>query len=102
SDGAPPDLPSCPTRRSSDLDARAPEGAQLLAAHPQHVVAVNKDLAGGRLHEPVDVTNEGGLAGTRKAHHHENLASLDVERDVVEDRKSTRLNSSHVNNSYAV
>src|SRR5699024_12440594 len=71
-------LRSFPTRRSSDL-ARA--GLLVLLLGQAHVIV----LAGG----PAGVSA------------HDRLLPVDAPRDVA-DRKSTRLNSSHVSISYAV
>src|SRR5699024_12727371 len=74
-------IPSFPTRRSSDLEGDAQYGDVGLGGE-----AVT---AGGRIEGPPDLC----LLIT---------AVLEPETDVAEDRKSTRLNSSHVSISYAV
>src|SRR5690606_39344298 len=94
-----PALHSFPTRRSSDLYASADQGTSGLLIFnleyvPDSVVLVNQtqefflrahniwiDEANGRLY------TAGGTNGTGTT---------------ILDRKSTRLNSSHVKNSYAV
>src|SRR5690606_41424464 len=72
---APRDLHSFPTRRSSDLDLHRPFIDELTKAH-------EGCAEGGTLKRVEDV--------------------LDVWFDSGSDRKSTRLNSSHVKISYAV
>src|SRR5947209_17031084 len=69
----PPNRPSFPTRRSSDLEERLPH--QL----------------GGTFDHPAATDREQGVAGEQQ-----------LGGRVIEDRKSTRLNSSHANISYAV
>src|SRR5690606_41692132 len=85
-------LPAFPTRRSSDLDLarrlRAPERA------PAHLGAQRDEEVVARTgHAPGD-------------HHHLRVQDVDDVRDAgaeeLGDRKSTRLNSSHVKISYAV
>src|SRR5690606_39804385 len=73
------DLHSFPTRRSSDL-----RGPGERVGRPKIVVPVVR--GGGAT---VGVTAEGGMA-------------VSVRRPLAGDRKSTRLNSSHVKISYAV
>src|SRR3712207_7502773 len=51
---------------------------------------LHRELAGDRLHEPADHHRHRLVLGQTAAH------------QVEEDRKSTRLNSSHANISYAV
>src|SRR5690606_39414539 len=98
---APPHLHSFPPRRSSDLpDAEDPR------LEPHLVVALRLALA-ARLHR--DPPLDGHLVG-QPVRHHAPLphARLRVEgavllvSEAVTDRKSTRLNSSHVKISYAV
>ena len=48
------------------------------------VLAVEQDLAGGRLDEPGHAAHERRLAAARQAHDHEDLARPDVERDVAQ------------------
>src|SRR5690606_41122566 len=82
--GAPGVLPSFPTRRSSDLG-------------PAAMVPVPRTA--GTVILAVDVSNSMGaddVAPTRLA------GAQRAARAFVEDRKSTRLNSSHVKISYAV
>ena len=47
------------------------------------VLAVEEDLAEGRLDQAGQAADERGLAGARQAHDHEDLAGLDLERDVA-------------------
>src|SRR3712207_7616316 len=80
----PPRSTPFPTRRSSDL-AQA-QGLQYLGDASFHMVA--EDL-------PPEIRQTlTGLA--------ENLVELEQYFDFLRDRKSTRLNSSHANISYAV
>src|SRR5690606_41749007 len=98
--GAHRDLHSFPTRRSSDLWIdRAAEVAALLA-----VDAVERDRAGRTPHAEVQLLKDSGLAtllGPREHGGGEQTWST-AYRVIREDRKSTRLNSSHVKISYAV
>ena len=55
---------------------------QAIIARLQDVLAVDQDLAGGRLMDPVDHADEGRLAGAGEPHDHEDLAQGDVERHV--------------------
>ena len=57
----------------------------------EHVLAVDQDLAGGRIVEPVDHPDERGLAGARQPHDDEHLAGRDVERDVAHGRDAPGL-----------
>src|SRR5690606_41341031 len=91
--GDPPDLPSFPTRRSSDLRRRGVRGP--------------RDLAPLRVEEPQ--RRAGQLHATQCRVHdldQQPLAAGLFPRvhlvEGPEDRKSTRLNSSHVKISYAV
>src|SRR3712207_8564104 len=64
-----------------------------------------RSLPGCRPLETGDHVEQSRLAAAGGAQEAEELARLDVQRDPVdgeEDRKSTRLNSSHANISYAV
>src|SRR3712207_8014903 len=74
-------------------------------------LAVEADAPRGRLEEPGDQPGRRGLAAAGLPHEPERLAARHVEGDRVDrvdrrgataDRKSTRLNSSHANISYAV
>src|SRR5207249_9883870 len=96
-----PALPSFPTRRSSDLGSN---------------MDLNELQAGSTLYLPVFL--KGGLIWTGDSHCRQgngevNLTALEcaykeieiqpiVHKQVKTDRKSTRLNSSHVSISYAV
>src|SRR5690606_42030956 len=85
--GAPRDLPSFPTRRSSDLGLVLGEGGHGLLVAKE----VEGDIQGP---EPDFRAAIEVVTGVRV---------VMVEQHVVlEDRKSTRLNSSHVKISYAV
>src|SRR5690606_40550848 len=94
----PRDLPSVPTRRSSDLGAPRPRSGGERDGRPDHEGAQHGELqdvprgGGARCarHGAVEVSGGG----------EQPVALLDGLRDG--DRKSTRLNSSHVKISYAV
>ncbi len=82
-------------------DHREPPPAQLAQALGRSalrdVLAVEQDLAGGRLDEPGHAPDQRGLAAAGQAHHDEDLAGPDVEADVAEgDRRavSSRRSSS--------
>src|SRR3712207_8410407 len=66
--------------------------------------AVEDDLALGHRAQARDGPHGGGLAGAVRADQGDDLALVDGQADAVQglDRKSTRLNSSHANISYAV
>src|SRR5699024_12760503 len=84
-DGPLPDLHSFPTRRSSDLPSQ-PSGIAVSAQVVDVVVPENGESALG-----------GGSAATAEV-----LVAVEAARaGEVADRKSTRLNSSHVSSSYA-
>src|SRR5690349_22554991 len=94
--GAPPNLHSFPTRRSSDLLKKAAEAIErhLDRAEAQPFAAA----------ENAGAARDGlGLARHGKADRAAEIQPIGtlVERD-QQDRKSTRLNSSHVEISYAV
>src|SRR5699024_12804558 len=87
--GAPPALPSFPTRRSSDL----PRG--LVGEGDGHDVPAAGGLAAHHPIQPgghVGAGHDGGAQGPQVL----------VGGGPGGDRKSTRLNSSHVSSSYAV
>jgi hypothetical protein len=65
--------------------------SQALLARRGDVLVVDDDLPRGGGNEPGDATNEGGLAAPRQPHHHEDLAGLDVERDVTNGGDAARL-----------
>src|SRR5699024_11807335 len=95
-------LHSFPTRRSSDL-ARA-----LLALPKKQQAEVAKKVVDGNLtvreteHLVKMLLSESGKAKIAKKSTQKDQDVLNLERDLSEDRKSTRLNSSHVSISYAV
>src|SRR5690606_41263955 len=91
--GADRSVPAFPTRRSSDL-AAARDMLRRLSGRTHEVVSAVTVLADGRAQQALSVSRV-------------TFARLDpelVEAYVAsgEDRKSTRLNSSHVKSSYAV
>src|SRR5690349_23077190 len=84
------DLPSFPTRRSSDLaiGAARPVGFRIDTFGTNHVPETVIERAVGEVFD----LRPGAI-----------IADLDLLRPIYsQDRKSTRLNSSHVENSYAV
>src|SRR5690606_39407720 len=88
-----PDAPSFPTRRSSDLtDAVGTfEPAQVTAVARASTREKERHRAGGRLRDC-----------KAPAENRDNRDNRGYLRTLVQDRKSTRLNSSHVKISYAV
>src|SRR5690606_39540184 len=115
-DGARRDLHSFPTRRSSDLGAERPApftaaGADklvVLAGVVQHQDVVDHDLqpVGLGIDHDGDIVLVGAVqpevldGDAREAAG--GVADIDQQTLAVQDRKSTRLNSSHVKISYAV
>src|SRR5205085_12419648 len=87
------DLPSFPTRRSSDL---AVDGAAL-AANGLPVEAVLQALSANDARIPGGHVSVGDRRFSVSTH-----SDWQSEADLREDRKSTRLNSSHSQISYAV
>src|SRR5690606_41494560 len=86
--GHPAHLPSCPTRRSSDLGRKWAEGAAYGAALGAVLGGVIGCLVAlGRVAEPDSIWL---------------MLMVSMFAGVGLDRKSTRLNSSHVKISYAV
>src|SRR5690606_39926387 len=86
-------LPSLPTRRSSDLlndEFRAGLSPELA------------DFVAGPVPARVTMTGRGGGSRTLQAEFDLTDASMSVPEAAWSDRKSTRLNSSHVKISYAV
>src|SRR5262249_678513 len=62
----------------------APELAQIRAAQRHHVLAVDLDLAGGRLDQPDERPHERRLPRAGEAHDNDDLARPDVEREVAD------------------
>src|SRR5690606_41627032 len=83
-------LPSFPTRRSSDLADPRHRGLPARPP-PSHRLVLDQRGADHRRGGPPD-----RLPGDRARHHRPDA------RRAAQDRKSTRLNSSHVKISYAV
>src|SRR5690606_41757829 len=97
SSGDHPALPSFPTRRSSDLhDARLHFDGARLRVEGQDAVQVPAVVDHQRLADRLPALAAAGAA------RQDRRAFLAGELDRGEDRKSTRLNSSHVKISYAV
>src|SRR5206468_12854441 len=95
--GAHRHLPSFPTRRSSDLARQFGVARDVLVKRRSNVEALARDALGdpARGHAP-------GAAAFRARQHALDARLLDRTDDRAEDRKSTRLNSSHDQISYAV
>src|SRR5690606_41432165 len=94
--------PSFPTRRSSDLDAGdLPAELEAEEDRERDVGAIEHDLQA----EPqpglaaAEHVAEDGVVGEREGRGKD--ADADIGRHRLVDRKSTRLNSSHVKISYA-
>src|SRR5688500_19825661 len=87
--GAPRDLPSFPTRRSSDL--RRNEHGRPGPRQPHCALGADRGV--------ISETVRAGGGANRASRH---AARLVLERKKRRDRKSTRLNSSHLVISYAV
>src|SRR5690606_41037964 len=96
----PPPPPSFPTRRSSDLD-NLPSSAGHIESGGLRALAV---AAPERVPQFPDVPTyaEVGYPELNTPSWYGLAAPANVPEDVLEDRKSTRLNSSHVKISYAV
>src|SRR5690606_41439838 len=95
-------LPSSPTRRSSDLLHHVVEIADVARRHQKAVLGVALVL---RKAAPLVVAEDGEPTSLDARHVALVVVQAQVEVLVAqrrEDRKSTRLNSSHVTNSYAV
>src|SRR5690606_41575664 len=100
--GAPRAPPPSPTRRSSDLQLsiRLGQGAQAFEAVQRLDFAIEPG-------EFVCILGPSGcgkstLLGALAGHLRPSAGSLLVDGTAVQDRKSTRMNSSHVKISYAV
>src|SRR5690606_40578392 len=94
----PTDLTSCPTRRTSDLGAGDEHGPRILC-RGQRLEEFH--LLGEYLFAETPETADDAVQGFLGAF----AAGAHLDRDgvvLVRDRKSTRLNSSHVKISYAV
>src|SRR5690606_39333298 len=92
--------PSCPTRRSSDLEAdrrriALAEGSRHRRVHGH----VNSQTLGRK---QLAVRRKGQRDVPRAVVLNDDQVGELVSRVGLEDRKSTRLNSSHVKTSYAV
>src|SRR5205814_9438244 len=90
-----PFLPSFPTRRSSDLSVAAERAAfhRLRPGHPVAGIGRGLPAAVGNVRRQIDVSHAVKCAAIEQGV--ESLGNL-------QDRKSTRLNSSHLGISYAV
>src|SRR5690606_40169801 len=92
--GVQPDLPSFPTRRSSDLDRH------LLAAHVGQLLPAA--VGAEEVHVRAERARRALVLAARETDEATHRHHRPRPGDRVEDRKSTRLNSSHVKISYAV
>src|SRR5207249_8695218 len=99
---APRYLRSFPTRRSSDLHQRLPalHGVHLCRRVPDEHGTVAVQI-GPALHPVVLVPPPDPVRAPHVLHELERARAHDVALVPVGDRKSTRLNSSHVSISYA-
>ena len=74
-------------REQADLlDHVADPAPQLRQLEPADAAAVDRDVAGVELDQPVDELQGGGLAGAGGADEHADLARPDREREVVDRR----------------
>src|SRR5690349_22032345 len=89
----PPSSTLFPTRRSSDLEERRVRHQRAPAAAPARFELLGDGIGGDRC---------GQLLGRLEDQRRRELDRLGAARIQREDRKSTRLNSSHVEISYAV
>ena len=67
-----------------EADLAVAHGRERVAAEPATVVAVEPVGARGRPVEAADDIHEGRFAGARRAHHGDEIAGVDAERDVVQ------------------
>src|SRR5699024_12068943 len=99
---APPDHHAFPTRRSSDLHLRVPLGAATAGRHPRgrrvHLSALRADPGSAQPPPRLLILPEEDVPHVRDVLV-QDAYSAGLGRD--QDRKSTRLNSSHVSISYA-
>src|SRR5204862_7315623 len=100
--GAPRALPSFPTRRSSDLSVLPPVKTRFIVNPFSGRAARARNLLGEHAR-----THGADIVDTERPRHATELARQAVDDGcglivAVGDRKSTRLNSSHVEISYAV
>src|SRR5207302_9365319 len=95
-------LPPFPTRRSSDLEAsgyaKSESDVTLLTEQNLNVPIT---LKVGAITEAVNVTTEAPLVNTAETRNQLTLETDSLSSLPLADRKSTRLNSSHVKISYA-
>src|SRR5690606_41344718 len=95
------DLSSSPTRRSSDLGMTdAKQGLRLALCRPSGIAGVPRAFRGPAEFRPM-AGGASGLAGSGDDRIEEQIAP-EIDQRRILDRKSTRLNSSHVKISYAV
>src|SRR5690606_39581497 len=99
---APPSLPSFPTRRSSDLSVRTGVGQCQCSFCRGDVATDHLHLREIFLHPTNPVDHSLGVTMGRIHNDHVNAFGNQSLNPRLGDRKSTRLNSSHVKISYAV
>src|SRR5699024_12808517 len=91
-----------PTRRSSDLNSKP--GTALPNPTPQQTLLPKKDILNLYINKAVEAItriNQSRLKATLPACQPNIEPEASAFKVVIEDRKSTRLNSSHVSISYA-
>ena len=62
----------------------APQGDQLFVVHLRDVLAIDVNMPGGRLDQPVEKPHHGRFAGAREAHDDEYLAGENFEAGIVD------------------
>src|SRR5206468_10944954 len=97
SDGHHRSLPSCPTRRSSDLGASEP-----LIPEQERLVRARRDPRGNPTAARAQRQAARGRESSAQEREPEETAKAGDSIARIADRKSTRLNSSHDQISYAV
>src|SRR5207249_11981788 len=95
-----PILPSFPTRRSSDLHRALETAARLIEAASFPLIFAGNGVIRGRASDELRALAHGH--GIPVVHTFMAKGSMPYDDDLCQDRKSTRLNSSHVSISYAV
>src|SRR5207249_12088732 len=97
-----PNLHSFPTRRSSDLIDESGTRTSLLRAKAATILAATTELLANHRNRPRGLSF--GMRFFAKPSIYDqwlNSSTASCDRTPVRDRKSTRLNSSHVSISYA-
>src|SRR5205814_7247734 len=94
-------LHSFPTRRSSDLTQRGRHAARVLSGIELDDIGGDERNAQSLEHRQHFAYREATGLAVRDSRRERGIEGVEVDRD-VQDRKSTRLNSSHLGISYAV